>query len=509
MKRLLYFAAAAMAVLSACTKEDPIVEVGTEPESVSMPVFTATIEGPATKTTLGEGNKVNWENGDDLYLSFYTVTEHRVGNPYSGYHNEWRQSGGESKAIYDVVPKQEDASSADLNFSRFLLQQSGNDLSSGNWHVTAVYPSSMVQSSDNFNTTRMVFPATQSYREDMKSYAPEISFAPMYYSGYETSFTMKNAAAILKITVPSIITSSVERITVSSDKWMNGNCEFINDVIVKSTDTANYGEQDADANKMITLDCTTYSSYGVFTDSNPSFYITIPAQHYDYLEITIDGNHTMRTKKAAGIDVERNKIYPITFADNYAPGSLGTATRTGEVSVNWVQLWENGPKFATYNVGAENNRPEDVGGYYCWGSSIDKDANKAYYTGDGDLPDSYDTATNLWGSNWRMPTKREIDDLMYFCDFEIKDNYNSTGVAGVIFTGKEAYSENSIFLPVTGHSNGDYFDDWYIEQGLCQYWTSTTFTNGNAFIFVKENQYSIGSSNERKFYGLPVRAVLK
>lgn len=458
---------------------------------------------------------MNWESSDKVWVEYQSGAQQIVG--YVGERGgtpiySWRPNNAAVYSIFSVDPDPSNAASADLTFERFSsYTQNGygpnySIADGGSYKFTAIYPASMV---DEEHPNIIVFPATQSYREDKKSYAPEISFAPMYYSGYETSFAMKNAAAILKITVPSIITSSVERITVSSDKWMNGYCEFSNDVIVKSTDTANCGEQDADANKMITLDCTTYLSYGVFTDDNPSFYITIPAQHYDYLEITIDGNHFMRTKKADGIDVERNKIYPITFADNYAPGSVGTATRTGEVSVNWVQLWENGPKFATYNVGAENNRPEDVGGYYCWGSSIDKDANRAYYEGDGNLPDSHDTATNLWGSNWRMPTKREIDDLMYFCDFEITGNYNGTGVAGVIFTGKEAYSENSIFLPVAGHSYGDYFNDWYIEQGLCQYWTSTTFTNGNAFIFVKENQYSIGSSNERKIYGLPVRAVLK
>lgn len=126
----------------------------------------------------------------------------------------------------------------------------------------------------------------------------------------------------------------------------------------------------------------------------------------------------------------------------------GTATRTGDISVNWVQLWEDGPRFAEYNVGAEN--AEDYGGYYCWGRSINRDSNGEYKSGTDALSGTDDTATNLWGENWRMPTKEELQALIANCDVEWTDNYNESGIKGKVFTGKGVYASNSVFVPANG-----------------------------------------------------------
>ena len=147
MKRVFYIAAAAMAVLSACTKEDPIVEVGTEPESVSMPVFKATIEGPATKTTLGEGNKVNWENGDKVLMMFGTEDD-----------------GASAAYIYEATPDV-DASSATLERTQVIIDDPNADK-----FVMAIYPASLL----DMNARGYIFPATQTYNGE------DISFAPMF-----------------------------------------------------------------------------------------------------------------------------------------------------------------------------------------------------------------------------------------------------------------------------------------------------------------------------------------
>ena len=58
-----------------------------------------------------------------------------------------------------------------------------------------------------------------------------------------------------------------------------------------------------------------------------------------------------------------------------------------------------------------------------------------------------DTATALWGKDWRMPTKEEFQELMDSCSWEF-DNNNQ----GFIVTGRNG---NSIFLPAGGFKSDD------------------------------------------------------
>ena len=84
MKKFLFLAAAAIAALSSCNNEEIIPSNGNQ--STNHPTFTATIEGAATRTALGAGNKVNWENGDEVALIFETEDmENRGGIQLSGY----------------------------------------------------------------------------------------------------------------------------------------------------------------------------------------------------------------------------------------------------------------------------------------------------------------------------------------------------------------------------------------------------------------------------------------
>ena len=158
-----------------------------------------------------------------------------------------------------------------------------------------------------------------------------------------------------------------------------------------------------------------------------------------------------------------------------APTTTGTAKRTGDIDVNWVQLWDGGPKFAEYNVGVTDGKAESYGGYYAWGGSQDKVDD--HDTGDNVLSGDNDTATKLWGSNWRMPTQAELEALLSSCDVEwitlkdaegqeVKDADGIT-IKGLLCTGKGAYASNSVFLPAAGYCQyggasllGDYGDYW-------------------------------------------------
>ena len=196
------------------------------------------------------------------------------------------------------------------------------------------------------------------------------------------------------------------------------------------------------------------------------------------------------------------KLYKTTLEP---PAKSGTAKATidgREVDVKWVQLWEDGPKFAEYNVGVTDGKAESFGDLYCWGKSIDKDPTEAYREGSGVLSGTDDTATNLWGSNWRMPTKEELDGLLDNCDVEWT---TVNGVNGRQFTGRDDYASFSVFLPAAGMCVRGKIDS----QDYGEYWTSTPTPYGQEFAyFLLFNENDNWVDTSMRAFGNSVRAVL-
>ena len=160
-----------------------------------------------------------------------------------------------------------------------------------------------------------------------------------------------------------------------------------------------------------------------------------------------------------------------------------------------------GLKFATCNLGAE--KPEDYGMYFQWGSiegelvegstpskvynfdncpyivgkgikwsiqSIDK-YNNGVYEGTVDnkivLDASDDDATQMLGSQWRLPTKDELEMLIDINKFD-SEWIQINGVNGRRFTSKE--NGNSIFIPASGWCN----DSSLKNRGEdCSLWSSS------------------------------------
>ncbi len=140
----------------------------------------------------------------------------------------------------------------------------------------------------------------------------------------------------------------------------------------------------------------------------------------------------------------------------------------------------SGLLWATCNVGADN--PEDYGDYFAWGETQPKDtynwstyqyydgSNVTKYTGSDGLttllPED-DAATANWGSDWRMPTKEEWQEL---CNNTTHTWTTQNGVNGRLFT---ASNGNSLFLPAAG-CRGD--SSLYGAGSHCSYWSSSLIT---------------------------------
>lgn len=182
------------------------------------------------------------------------------------------------------------------------------------------------------------------------------------------------------------------------------------------------------------------------------YYVVVPAgvkiSVYNGNKPLYSGDKPMSTTKADGL--KAGKYYTLTtgMTKGKADNSLGQ-------TIEWVQLWAGGPKFAKENVASKMT----------W-----KDATK---TG----------ADYVWGANWRTPTKDEmtfvnakqgsdgaytINPLNTKVEVQVQN-----GVTGILYTGiQPGYTDKTLFLP--GENSG-----WYYHVG---YWTSTEIDGWGSFL---------------------------
>lgn len=173
-------------------------------------------------------------------------------------------------------------------------------------------------------------------------------------------------------------------------------------------------------------------------------------------------------------------------------------------------------KWRGWNVGATT--PEGYGDFFAWGET----ATKSEYTWDtyfdnpygadgswvGSLTDSdicgteLDAATAELGSEWRMPTREEMQELIDGCDWKWTTR---NGVAG--YEVKSRKNTNSIFLPAAGNYDGGSVSNAGMYGG---YWTGTVGTStsnsqaGNLYFF-GETLHAVQWSN--RYTGRTIRPV--
>ena len=159
-------------------------------------------------------------------------------------------------------------------------------------------------------------------------------------------------------------------------------------------------------------------------------------------------------------------------------------------------------KWATCNVGASS--PSEDGDRYAWGETTTKseytEANcKTFKKDIGNIEGNplYDVARAKWGGTWRLPTLKEIDELIEKCTWKwIKQN----GRNGYRVISKK--NGKSIFLPATGFREKSLIKD--INEYGC-YWSSTSdmrFTDHAYSLFTEALGRNHTSSTRDKGYSV-------
>jgi len=179
--------------------------------------------------------------------------------------------------------------------------------------------------------------------------------------------------------------------------------------------------------------------------------------------------------------------------------TIGTSFGSHEA----VQLWDDGPYWATTNIGASTET--DYGNYYAWGETSTKtDYSSSTYTysdNPNTLDSTHDAATKNWGSGWRMPTKAEFDDLFNYTNHSW---VTINGVNGIKFVSKTD-SSKYIFLPPAGGYDGTSLND----AGPGGYYWSSSISSSNAgyawYMYFHSGDAYTGSTY--RYNGFTVRPV--
>lgn len=164
-------------------------------------------------------------------------------------------------------------------------------------------------------------------------------------------------------------------------------------------------------------------------------------------------------------------------------------------------------KWASFNIGATS--PEEYGKLYGWG---DPTGNLTSETPDNypsaNPPASicgteYDIATANWGSDWRMPTQSEFEELASKCNWKWSE---VNGIYGMTVTGVNG---NSIFLPAGASRTGEKVSNQIGQRGC--YWSGTLWESNSdyaSYLYFYSDTYNVQPArSNRRYIGMSVRAV--
>ena len=175
----------------------------------------------------------------------------------------------------------------------------------------------------------------------------------------------------------------------------------------------------------------------------------------------------------------------------------------------YVQLWKDGPCWATTNVGAESIT--DYGNRYKWGCTTAYSDQYSYSDSEIDISgiSNYDVATTTWGDGCRMPNIDEFNELLGVNNtkvaFKWVTNYNGKKVNGYLFRGNtDGYQDVEFFMPAAGEMTKEGKENNVGSLGA--YWTSTPNSAGEAYRAVFSSETNNTASTE-KSYGYSVRPI--
>jgi len=347
-------------------------------------------------------------------------------------------------------------------------------------------------------TSKSLTVSIASQSADNGNSVPALMMASGTVGDSKLSLTFVNKTAIIGIKNPTMAAASTKYSSIAlSGTGINTTVTFS---LSGETLQAEYGTEGTITKTVdFTSDATTKKGPAV------TYIVACPLGTSAELTFTTNNGETF---SKSGKTIEAGKYYYMT----------PTFIKKGHES---VQLWSGGPYWATCNIGAESET--DYGWYFAWGyaegcvrnsnndgwvlasdGTTEKEFNITNFPNriSSDISSDFvDAAAANWGSPWKLPTKDELNNLKNNCTV----TYVTTGVKGIRFTGKDDYSNKSIFLPAAGYGDGSGLYD----AGIYGYYWSSVQGNSNYAYGLGFNPEdgSLDVYNFNKYFGYTVRPV--
>ena len=413
MKRIIYVALGTMLLMiTACTREKESTQEGIHGEIE----FYAKYESPrGTKTAIQDNGDIYWSKGDKIDIF-----------------------NGDNRSVFTSTNTTD---TAETSFK--------GSLDGFSWEKTsefwAVYPASEGNIFGGDNVSLVV-------NDEQSGYFSDANF-PSIAKTSDFDLTFYNICGGIRF---KLTEDGIKKVT-----FRGKNQEPIAGIVIVQFD--NDGKpvvsKIEDAKTEITLEMGNIYSPGTWW-----YIVCLPTVLQNGYELILEKENGESAVKESSntIEIKRSVWGELTKFDGLFPDAVDLG-----LSVKW----------ASTNLGAIAET--DKGDYYAWAETAPKDSyddssyklwdydngkyliskyvitntyNNSYF---GPLDYRYvieaedDAATVKYGSDWRLPTKAEIQELINNCSWEWQDNYN--GVSGYIVTSKvEGYTDKSIFLPLTG-----------------------------------------------------------
>lgn len=173
-----------------------------------------------------------------------------------------------------------------------------------------------------------------------------------------------------------------------------------------------------------------------------------------------------------------------------------------DTSVEFVDLGlPSGTLWAKCNIGADSET--EYGNYYMYGKgSTQYNSSDSAYTGtENPLAAEADTATQVLGAPWHMPTKEQFKELVDNTTYSWETNFNGSGINGGKFT---AQNGNYIFIPAAGYK--DEGSLYFAGSWGCP-WSSTPSGSTYAYHLNAGSSRVYVNADNKRMYGSPVRPV--
>lgn len=204
-------------------------------------------------------------------------------------------------------------------------------------------------------------------------------------------------------------------------------------------------------------------------------------------------------------------LYDLLSGQMFGNSGTGNFNLGEDINTLSVDLGlSSGTIWARSNVGT--NKETDYGNFYQPGKgarTFQETWGEPVYSGqENPLSLNVDTARQVMGEPWKMPTSTQWDELIANTTCLWIDDFRNSGHNGLLFISK--INENRLFVPAAGYRSADYDGEHRLEGSNAYLWSSTPSSGGTILAYrfrVVNGSVTLSQIGATRNHGMSVRGV--